>query len=131
MVMGFIAGMLVLQAMCLIIGSVYPIAINGLQLDTTFGLFSFLASVIILVIMLMTTASRCFALNYQIPDSVLKWMNGGVESFGDADEVERTRGTIVGGVIQTAGSQVEAVKKAAKETAAMKNATSNKDATGS
>ena len=85
MLLGYLAASLVLGAMGRAIGLIGPLAIDSIQGGNVFGLISMVMYLAIFTVLMITVATRCFALSYEVPDEVLKWIGGGIESLGDSD----------------------------------------------
>lgn len=85
MLMGYLAATLVLGAISIAIAAIGPLAMDSIQGGNVFGVLSMVMFLGIFAVLLFTVATRCFALSYEVPDEVLKWIGGGVETLGDTE----------------------------------------------
>lgn len=102
MVVGFFAGMGVLQVVGLFIGGIFPMAFRGITTDSWFGIVAFIMSIAILVIILIATANRVFSLAFDLADDILEYFGGGRRQLGDERIGQQAGGMFVGGFMSRA-----------------------------
>jgi hypothetical protein len=121
MLIGFVAGMLVLYVTSLLVGAIFPIAMKGIMGDHSVGLASFIGLMAIFAGIMIALAHQSFALSHVIPDKILRWIGGGQEMLGEAGNAQHathatqaTMGTVQG-VITKGGAAAMAARELRKK----------------
>lgn len=99
MVIGFFAGMAVLQIMGLFIGAIFPIAMRSIVMDSVFGLFSFVTMLAIFLVIFISVANRVFSLAFELADDILEYFGGGRRQLGDSEIGRSASSTFMGAFV--------------------------------
>ncbi len=101
MLFGLITGMLLTQPLTGIINTAFMTVVSGVQADSLTGIVSFMAYVVIYVIMMTTVVHLVFSLIHWVPDNVLRWIGGHASGLAEAGQVaDKGHHSMVGGVYQ-------------------------------
>lgn len=83
MVFGMVGGMVIMQAVGLLLSGFLPIAFSSLNSGSVQGLTTIMAFIAISAVIVISTANRCFELCFETGDQILKFLGGGIDSLGD------------------------------------------------
>lgn len=102
MIAGFVAAMLMVTVVAKIVGIGFKYFVSAASVDRQFGLFALVAYSALFVGAVLVFTRFAFSLITLIPDRVLRWLGGGVESLGQADADSRV-GNLGRNIALTAG----------------------------
>lgn len=97
MMAGLFSAMVVISAAGRLIAALYPLVLGDGNVSSLLGLVGFAAALAILTLLYIVAADRSFAMIHLIRDKILRWISGPSESFGEFDDVNRTK-MMMGGV---------------------------------
>lgn len=96
---GQLCALLLMNVFMQFMTGIYVVAMKSVMADSTIGIFTAIVIIAIYVFMVVTVASRCFALTTELRDEILGWIGGGGQSFGDDHGLHQAaRGALVGTV---------------------------------
>lgn len=103
MIFGFFAAAVLIIVMGKVVALLFIPAMSGMVGDHLSGLFSLFAMLAIFTVLMIQIAHRVYGLIHEVPDKVLRYIGGGAENLGEANNEQQNRSIFVGGVAKVAG----------------------------
>jgi len=103
MIAGFFAGMVLMVAMGNLIKWMFIPAMSSTLGGSVIGIASFTAMLSILASVIIQVAHRSFALTYEIPDRILRYIGGSQEMLGESQSQEASNRYVMGAINSGSG----------------------------
>lgn len=104
MVFGFFSSMLLMIVMGKVISLLFIPYMSSMASGYIAGLATFFALLAIFTALIIQTAHRAYGLINEVPDKVLRYIGGGQENLGEANNEQQSRSIFVGGAAKIGGA---------------------------
>lgn len=120
MVIGIIAGMMMIQIAGVVSGFLFPVMMRSASLDSVFGIGSVIVYIAMFTGLLVVLSHKCFALSHELSDEILKWIGAGLDQLGDSELSHRSNAVLAGSILHKSESLGEASMRAGSASAQSK-----------
>lgn len=104
MIFGFFASMVLMIVMGKVVSLLFIPAMSSMNAGHLSGVITLFAMLGIFAGLIIQIAHRAYGLIHEVPDKVLRYIGGGAENLGEANQEQQNRSIFVGGVAKSVDS---------------------------
>lgn len=112
MLFGFFASMLLMIAMAKVVTLLFVPAMSSLGGGYIAGVATIFGNTAVLVFLIIHIAHRAYGLIHEIPDKILRYIGGGAENLGEADQERQAKSFFVAGASKIESSASGSMRRA-------------------